>query len=76
MHLTAHATKIPGLIFLSGQTPVDKSGTLVEGGIKEHTVCFESTFSLLADLSTTLGAMYQKPRQRARGGRIELGEGR
>ncbi|KAF8922587.1 Endoribonuclease L-PSP [Mucidula mucida] len=26
-----------GLIFLSGQTPVDGTGKLVEGGIKEHT---------------------------------------
>ncbi|CAE6411922.1 unnamed protein product [Rhizoctonia solani] len=34
----AHATKIPGLIFLSGQTPVDQSGAVVPGGIKEHTV--------------------------------------
>lgn len=34
----AHATKVPGLIFLSGQTPVGKDGKLVEGGIKEHTV--------------------------------------
>jgi len=34
----AHATKVPGLIFLSGQTPVDKDGKLVEGGIQEHTV--------------------------------------
>lgn len=34
----AHATKVPGLIFLSGQTPLNKNGRLVEGGIKEHTV--------------------------------------
>ena len=31
--------KVPGLIFLSGQTPTDKTGKVVEGGIKEHTVC-------------------------------------
>ncbi|KAJ3883379.1 Endoribonuclease L-PSP [Lentinula edodes] len=37
-HILSHATKVPGLIFLSGQTPVDKNGKLVEGGIKEHTV--------------------------------------
>lgn len=35
--VTAHATKIPGLIFLSGQTPV-ADGKVVPGGIKEHTV--------------------------------------
>ena len=34
----AHATKVPGLIFLSGQVPADKTGKIVEGGIKEHTV--------------------------------------
>ncbi|CAE6473678.1 unnamed protein product, partial [Rhizoctonia solani] len=34
----AHATKIPGLIFLSGQTPVDVNGSVVPGGIKEHTL--------------------------------------
>ena len=38
MMLLAHATKIPGLIFLSGQTPVDQTGKVVEGGIEEHTV--------------------------------------
>ena len=35
---SAHATKVPGLIFLSGQVPVDKSGKIVDGGIQEHTV--------------------------------------
>ncbi|KAF9270102.1 Endoribonuclease L-PSP [Marasmius fiardii PR-910] len=35
--ILSHATKVPGLIFLSGQTPVDKDGKLVPGGIKEHT---------------------------------------
>ncbi|KAF9044568.1 Endoribonuclease L-PSP [Hymenopellis radicata] len=35
--ILSHATKVPGLIFLSGQTPVDGTGKLVEGGIKEHT---------------------------------------
>lgn len=36
-HILSHATKVPGLIFLSGQTPVDSQGQLVPGGIKEHT---------------------------------------
>jgi len=35
---SAHATKVPGLVFLSGQVPVDKSGKIVDGGIREHTV--------------------------------------
>ncbi|KAJ7125609.1 Endoribonuclease L-PSP [Mycena crocata] len=36
-HILSHATKVPGLIFLSGQTPTDKTGKVVEGGIQEHT---------------------------------------
>jgi len=36
-HILSHATKIPGLIFLSGQTPVSPDGQVVPGGIKEHT---------------------------------------
>ena len=36
---TAHATKVPGLIFLSGQTPVASNGQVIPGGIKEHVVC-------------------------------------
>ena len=35
---SAHATKVPGLIFLSGQTPNGPDGKVVEGGIQEHTV--------------------------------------
>lgn len=33
-HILSHATKVPGLIFLSGQTPVGKDGKVVQGGIK------------------------------------------
>jgi reactive intermediate/imine deaminase len=36
-HILSHATKVPGLIFLSGQTPVGSDGKVVEGGIQEHT---------------------------------------
>lgn len=36
-HILSHATKVPGLIFLSGQTPVGKDGVVVPGGIQEHT---------------------------------------
>ncbi|THH19747.1 hypothetical protein EW146_g1492 [Bondarzewia mesenterica] len=38
-NLFSHAVKVPGLIFLSGQTPVDSDGKLVPGGFEEHTVC-------------------------------------
>lgn len=36
--LTAHATKIPGLVFVSGQTPIDGAGNLVQGSIQDKTV--------------------------------------
>ncbi|KAG8707318.1 hypothetical protein FRC11_007523 [Ceratobasidium sp. 423] len=47
-HILSHATKIPGLIFLSGQVPVDSTGTVVDGGIKEHTVqCIKNLGNVL-----------------------------
>lgn len=46
-NVAAHAAKVPGLIFLSGQTPVDINGNIVPGGIEEHTVSL-----LLAPLLT------------------------
>ncbi|KAG6831341.1 hypothetical protein H0H92_011256 [Tricholoma furcatifolium] len=36
-NILSHATKIPGLIFVSGQVPVDINGAVVPGGIQEHT---------------------------------------
>lgn len=41
----AHATKVPGLISLSSQTPVGPDGQVVEGGIKEHIVCLTKELS-------------------------------
>lgn len=38
---TAHTAKVPGLVFCSGQTPVDSDGKLVPGGVQEHTVSVE-----------------------------------
>jgi len=35
--LYSHAVKVSGLIFLSGQTPVDKEGKAVPGDIQAHT---------------------------------------
>ncbi|KAF8807369.1 Endoribonuclease L-PSP [Phlegmacium glaucopus] len=47
-HILSHATKVPGLIFLSGQVPADKSGKIVEGGIKEHTAqCIKNLGNVL-----------------------------
>ena len=45
----SHAVDCDGLVFLSGQTPVDpKTGKLVEGGVEQQTKqCFENLFSVL-----------------------------
>ncbi|KAF8597778.1 Endoribonuclease L-PSP [Ceratobasidium sp. AG-I] len=53
-HILSHATKIPGLIFLSGQTPVDKSGVVVEGGIREHTAqCIKNLGNVLEEAGSS-----------------------
>ncbi|KAJ7169850.1 Endoribonuclease L-PSP [Mycena filopes] len=47
-HILSHATKVPGLIFLSGQTPTE-NGKVVAGGIKEHTAqCISNLGKVLA----------------------------
>jgi len=47
-HILSHAVKIPGLIFVSGQTPVNKEGVVVPGGIKEHTAqCINNVGNVL-----------------------------
>ncbi|KAG6879828.1 hypothetical protein C0992_011111 [Termitomyces sp. T32_za158] len=43
--ILSHATKVPGLIFISGQVPVDIEGAVVPGGIQEHTVRLEDSFN-------------------------------
>ncbi len=55
----SHATEADGLIFLSGQTPVDPStGKLVEGGIKEQTrQCFKNLFQVLQDVGVNPDAV-------------------
>ncbi|KAJ7293548.1 Endoribonuclease L-PSP [Mycena rebaudengoi] len=48
-HILSHATKVPGLIFLSGQTPTDSTGKVVAGGIQEHTAqCIGNLGKVLA----------------------------
>lgn len=45
------------MIFLSGQTPVDKNGNLVEGGIQEHTAqCLKN----LENVLTAAGSSWEK----------------
>jgi len=56
-HILSHATKVPGLIFLSGQTPVNKEGKVVEGGIKEHT---EQCIKNLTNVLTAAGSTWEK----------------
>ncbi|TFY79650.1 hypothetical protein EWM64_g4356 [Hericium alpestre] len=56
-HILSHAVKVPGLIFLSGQTPVDRSGKLVAGGVKEHTAqCIQN----LGDVLEAAGSSWEK----------------
>jgi len=56
-HILSHATKVPGLIFLSGQVPADKTGKIVEGGIKEHTAqCIKN----LGNVLTAAGSSWDK----------------
>ncbi|KAI0788460.1 Endoribonuclease L-PSP/chorismate mutase-like protein [Abortiporus biennis] len=53
-HILSHATKVPGLIFLSGQTPVGSDGKVVAGGIKEHTEqCLKNLGNVLIAAGST-----------------------
>ncbi|KAG8742206.1 hypothetical protein FRC10_001902 [Ceratobasidium sp. 414] len=53
-HILSHAVKVPGLIFLSGQTPVDKTGVVVEGGIQEHTAqCIKNLGNVLEEAGSS-----------------------
>ena len=54
---SAHAVKVPGLIFLSGQVPADKSGKIVDGGIQEHTVRLR--YVLQTEAQRLIGAQAQ-----------------
>ncbi|KAK7694713.1 hypothetical protein QCA50_001901 [Cerrena zonata] len=56
-HILSHATKVPGLIFLSGQTPVDAEGKLVPGGIQEHT---EQCIKNLGNVLKAAGSSWEK----------------
>jgi len=56
-HILSHATKVPGLIFLSGQVPVGKDGQIVPGGIQEHTAqCIKN----LGNVLTAAGSSWEK----------------
>ncbi|KAG9093083.1 hypothetical protein FRC06_011682 [Ceratobasidium sp. 370] len=53
-NILSHAVKIPGLIFLSGQTPIDQTGKVVEGGIQEHTAqCIKNLGNVLEEAGSS-----------------------
>jgi enamine deaminase RidA (YjgF/YER057c/UK114 family) len=55
----AHAVKIPGLIFLSGQTPVDSAGNVVPGDIKVHTASSSESHDALYHIKAlSAGSMH------------------
>ncbi|PSS37663.1 hypothetical protein EW026_g950 [Hermanssonia centrifuga] len=56
-HILSHATKVPGLIFLSGQTPAGADGKVVEGGIQEHTA---QCISNLGNVLKAAGSSWEK----------------
>jgi len=55
--MLSHAVKIPGLIFLSGQTPTDSAGKIVPGDIKVHTA---QCISNLTDVLKAAGSSWDK----------------
>ncbi|KAF9229247.1 hypothetical protein BS17DRAFT_688069 [Gyrodon lividus] len=53
----AHAVKVPGLVFLSGQVPVDKEGRPVLGDIQAHT---KQCLNNLTDILNAAGSSWDK----------------
>ncbi|KAF8846345.1 Endoribonuclease L-PSP, partial [Paxillus ammoniavirescens] len=53
----SHAVKVPGLIFLSGQVPVDKEGRPVPGDIQAHT---KQCLNNLGDVLNAAGSSWDK----------------
>ncbi|KAF9237327.1 Endoribonuclease L-PSP [Melanogaster broomeanus] len=53
----SHAVKVPGLIFLSGQVPVDKEGKPVPGDIQDHT---RQCLNNLTDVLNAAGSTWDK----------------
>ncbi|KAF5313970.1 hypothetical protein D9611_006779 [Ephemerocybe angulata] len=53
-HILSHATKIPGLVFVSGQVPIDGAGNLVQGSIGDKTeACLKNVGNVLKASGTT-----------------------
>ena len=55
----SHAVDCDGLVFLSGQTPVDpQTGKLVDGDVAEQTKqCFKNLFTVSISLSLILAGL-------------------
>jgi len=53
----SHAVKVPGLIFITGQMPIDSLGNVVPGDIKVHTA---QCISNLADVLKVAGSSWDK----------------
>jgi len=55
--LYSHAVKVPGLIFISGQTPIDKEGNIVSGEIE---VTFKQCIDNITDVLNAPGSSWDK----------------
>ncbi|KAF8844408.1 Endoribonuclease L-PSP [Paxillus ammoniavirescens] len=55
--LYSHAVKVPGLIFISGQTPIDKEGNIVSGEIE---VTFKQCIDNITDVLNATGSSWDK----------------
>ncbi|KAF8316168.1 Endoribonuclease L-PSP [Clavulina sp. PMI_390] len=56
-HILSHAVKVPGLIFLSGQTPVGPDGKVVGETVGEHTAqCIKN----LGEVLKAAGSSWEK----------------
>ncbi|KAJ8595910.1 Endoribonuclease L-PSP [Rhizopogon salebrosus TDB-379] len=61
----SHAVKVPGLIFITGQMPIDSIGNIVPGDIKVHTANLKRSpqaqcVSNLADVLKAAGSSWDK----------------
>ncbi|KAJ3524613.1 hypothetical protein NMY22_g10919 [Coprinellus aureogranulatus] len=56
-HILSHATKIPGLVFVSGQVPNDVSGNLIQGSIQDKT---EAVLKNIGNVLKAAGTSWDK----------------
>ncbi|KAJ3507761.1 hypothetical protein NMY22_g16829 [Coprinellus aureogranulatus] len=58
-HILSHATKIPGLVFVSGQVPNDVSGNLIQGNIQDKTTQ-EAVLNNIGNVLKAAGTSWDK----------------